>query len=60
MTNFEKIKAMSSEEFARFLRGIAHNCTTSDHVCTSDCPLFNASECSVRGVKEWLESEVEE
>lgn len=61
-TNFDKIKAMSSEDFAEFLENISDCCAcdTDDGKCPRDCPLLNVAECSKGGIKKWLESEVED
>lgn len=53
MTNFERIKAMTVEELAELIsKSPCYNCKkTSDQTCTIPC---------FQGVKQWLESEVEE
>lgn len=58
MTNYEKIKAMSCEEFAKFL-STAINCCGKGS-CTSNCPLVGAINCGSYGLKDRLESETEE
>lgn len=59
-TNFDKIKAMSSGEFADFLATISDCCYTNDTVgiCPENCPLIGTDNCGVEGLKKWLESEV--
>ena len=59
MTNFEKIKNMSVEEMAREI----------NHICNVPCFPCNDRRCTgdsgsvikcCKGIKKWLESEVEE
>lgn len=62
MTNFDKIKAMTSEEFAEFLTNITDCCNWiggSGSSCVSRCPLYGAEICSSERLLKWLESEVE-
>lgn len=56
MTNFDNLKNMSIEEMATFLHTIS-NCEMND--CRK-CPLYDVVCSSVKGIKEWLESEVTE
>lgn len=57
MTNIEKIRAMSAEELAGWLEHIT-DCCSSGGMCL-ECPF--AFICNKEGgLKNWLESEVEE
>lgn len=63
MTNFEKIKAMTVEELAKFLHKMAED---SDGCSCSCCPVDSFCDenttkfgCTVRMFIEWLESEVD-
>lgn len=62
MTNFEKIKALSKEEMARYIFDLGNgreycygHCAFQDN---EDCP--NEPKQCIFGVIKWLESEVEE
>jgi hypothetical protein len=55
MTNYEKIKAMSVEEMAELIDDSPCNSCNYRQKGFSKCP----QECE-EGIKEWLESEVEE
>ena len=48
MNNYEKIKAMSIEEMARFL--IEDVCLSCVHLCKRNCAHFSC----VNGIKQWL------
>ena len=56
MTNLEKIRAMSAEELAGWLEHITNYCSSGD-LCL-ECQF--AFICNKEGLKNWLESEVEE
>ena len=60
MTNFEKIKQMTVEEFAEFLEntidGAGCECCIFNESCT---PPYNTFKC-VKGRINWLNQEVEE
>lgn len=56
MTNLEKIRSMSAEELAGWLEHIT-DCCSSNGLCL-ECPF--AFICNKEGLKNWLESEVEE
>ena len=55
MTNFERIKAMTSQEFAKWLEGISVCdccvCGESQRACTGATCTLN--------IKKWLEQEAE-
>ena len=59
MTNYDRIKAMSIEDMVRFIRdyvfGVCGCCIFSENENCYD----NEDKCKF-GIKQWLESEVEE
>lgn len=55
MTNYEKIKQMSVEEMAEWLKDALKECDVCVYGKQNICP-----ETCVYGVKQWLEREVEE
>lgn len=59
MTNYEKIKAMDVNEMAELLAAIAEHCKTTSTECPYKCPMWNAEDCTVCGITQWLESKCE-
>lgn len=59
MTNYEKIKSMSVEEMAEFMRRINHIYACDECVAYGSCPMTYGVSCK-RFIAEWLESEAEE
>lgn len=58
MTNFEKIRAMSVEELAKFLDHLA---TLECGYGCKDCPFDIVElECDTKIIERWLNMEVEE
>lgn len=59
MTNFEKIKAMTIEDMAKFLNASAgiDFCKMCENHCEYDIGKFTSCEYAIRN---WLESEAEE
>ena len=61
MTNFEKIKAMSVEQIAKYI--YIKDDALRDEICISNCPCNNGedveSDNCIRCIKKWLESEIE-
>ena len=55
MTNYEKIKNMSVEEMAEWLQGGINECNCCSYRLSFGCP-----DTCIYGIKQWLESEVEE
>ena len=56
VTNFDKVKDMSSEGLAKFLNDIIACCGFSEMTC-SKCPLCEVINCNIEDIAEWLESE---
>lgn len=57
MNNFEKIKAMSPRELARFLDEITDHCHCR---CCDECPMHISSSCSDFEIALWLEMKNDE
>lgn len=56
MKNYEKIKKMTIDEMAEFLRDDCYHCRVPN------CPVFNdieedTDENCIKNIKQWLESE---
>lgn len=59
MTNFEKIKAMSAEEFAAFVNQIRISCVFERSCC--NCSLYDGVDANCgNSLVAWLETEVTE
>jgi hypothetical protein len=60
MTNFERIKAMSIDEFSEIFEAIAENdvCLMSGHQWCDTCKFAKFCDVPAGDVKKWLESEV--
>lgn len=61
MTNLEKIKQMTAEEFAVWVNRISYACYHfgEEDLACGDCPLRALYSCETSGLKEWLESEAD-
>ena len=57
MTNGDKIRAMSDEELADFLGGIADNC---NYITCDNCPMYDACVDVPISMQKWLKQEVNE
>lgn len=61
MTNADRIRSMSDEELAEFIKGLSEHCLAGIGEC--DCSGVNTQPCyEVCGkmARKWLQSEVEE
>ncbi len=61
MTNYEKIKSMSSKELGKFLNNhkFCAKCSCSDCGVPKDCCGFKTLSCDIC-INKWLESEASE
>lgn len=57
MTNADRIRRMSDDEFAEFMNFII-SCCSSGWRC-NECPLKNAGGCNKEDVSIWLKQEAE-
>lgn len=58
MTNYERIKNMSTVELAKFINEVT-SCCCLNATC-ENCPINCGRDCNQAIIENWLKSEVEE
>ena len=59
MTNADKLRSMTDEELAEFIRKVT-DCCSGRWKCNKKCPLYDADCTKLRGTAEWMKQEVSE